>query len=435
VFYMKFILFAFLFLAFTNALNDRLEGKWNGTVSIFYQSTVMIVTIGHQGDSYTNTLDIPQQNVYGIPGEISVLDNSIKIRWASILAAYEGKLLDNTDEIEGVITQQGFQFSLNLFKMDLSNRQEPQPPYPYNTEEVTFSHDNITLTGTLSTPFNGSDFTAVLLVTGSGVQDRDETILGHKPFLVIADYLTRNGIAVLRYDDRGAGGSSPASRYDTTYSYLDDARAGLKYLTTRKEINPKKIGILGHSEGGTISFLAGNETAFVVSLAGVAIHGKDSMIKQNELFVKLNNPDGWTPEVEKQTVEIFTAIDEITNTKALVEKLLEIIGDDISLKSQIPTLVSPWYTTMVRLDPTEALKSIKCPVFAINGEWDCQVDCELNLSAVKKYVKNATIKHYPKLNHLFQECPSYKESMNYGLIEQTISPEVLEDVKNFISKL
>lgn len=425
---------------FVVAVAGDFVGYWKGNVA----SLPVIFNIKEAEGVFSATLDSPQQGAKDIPcGEVVIKGDSVKIDMPVLSARYAGKMLD--DVIYGTFTQHGASLPLTLSRTTkdaavLNRPQEPKPPFLYNMEEVQFGHDSIKLAGTLTTPMWGNRHRAVVLVSGSGTQNRDEEIAGHKPFAVIADYLTRSGFAVLRYDDRGAGGSSPVSKDATTMDFVADALSAVGYLKSRSEIDASKIGILGHSEGGTIGLMCASmcpdDVAFVVSLAGAAVKGKDLMIRQNEMVAELAGQP-LTEGQRDDLVELFTAIDTVEDTAVLADSLRVIMSrlgktDAEHVAREVNMMMSPWYMAFVRLDPSGYIKQMRCPLFALNGEWDVQVDAKQNLDAVKMLKPDATVKSYPGLNHLFQEASSRGKSVNYGAIEQTISPTVLEDIARWL---
>ena len=304
-------------------------------------------------------------------------------------------------------------------------------------------------------PEKGSKFPAVVLVTGSGAQNRDEEIMGHKPFLVIADYLTRNGIAVLRCDDRGTAASQGDYASATNEDFAKATEAALNYLRSRKEINTRKIGIIGHSCGGTIAFdIAAKDPniSFIISLAGAAVRGDSLMLKQVELISKSQGMPDPVWQTMKPSVrhrysllqQTAKSSDEIRKevyadvTRTMSAEQLKNLNTVQQLSAQINSMTSPWYLHFMRYDPTASLKKIKCPVLALNGEKDIQVDADMNLTAIKQHIsengnKNVTIKAYPKLNHLFQTCEKGTLA-EYGQLEETINPEVLKDMTEWIKK-
>jgi dienelactone hydrolase len=320
---------------------------------------------------------------------------------------------------------------------------------------VRNERDGINLAGTLTLPEKGTKFPAVVMVTGSGAQNRDEEIMGHKPFFVIADYLTRNGIAVLRCDDRGTAASQGTHATATNEDFATDTEAMVNYLRSRKEINAKKIGIIGHSAGGIIAFIVAKKDpsiAFVVSLAGAGVRGDSLMLKQVELISKSQGmPDavwqGMKPSIrnryailqqtdktpEELQKELYADV-----TKTMSPEQLKDLNTIQQLSAQISSMTSPWYLHFMRYDPAQDLKKLKCPVLALNGEKDIQVDAAMNLAAIQERItgngnKNVTVKAYPNLNHLFQTCEKGTLA-EYGQLEETINPEVLKDIIEWIRK-
>lgn len=437
-----------------------ISGTWHGKLSIPTGSLTIVFHISHtEQGAYVTTLDSPDQGANGIKTQTtSFNDSTLIIQIPVIHASYKGKLnSDNT--INGTFTQ-GMPLPLNLKKGEASRPkrpQEPQPPFPYRSEEVTVRNerDGINLAGTLTLPEKGTKFPAVVMVTGSGAQNRDEEIMGHKPFFVIADYLTRNGIAVLRCDDRGTAASQGTHATATNEDFATDTEAMVNYLRSRKEINAKKIGIIGHSAGGIIAFIVAKKDpsiAFVVSLAGAGVRGDSLMLKQVELISKSQGmPDavwqGMKPSIrnryailqqtdktpEELQKELYADV-----TKTMSPEQLKDLNTIQQLSAQISSMTSPWYLHFMRYDPGQDLKKLKCPVLALNGKKDIQVDAVMNLTAIQKRItgngnKNVTVKAYPNLNHLFQTCEKGTLT-EYGQLEETINPEVLKDIIEWIRK-
>lgn len=437
-----------------------ISGTWHGKLSIPTGSLTIVFHISQtEQDVYVTTLDSPDQGANGIKTQTtSFNDSTLIIQIPVIHASYKGKLnSDNT--INGTFTQ-GMPLPLNLKKGEASRPkrpQEPQPPFPYRSEEVTVRNerDGINLAGTLTLPEKGTKFPAVVMVTGSGAQNRDEEIMGHKPFFVIADYLTRNGIAVLRCDDRGTAASQGTHATATNEDFATDTEAMVNYLRSRKEINAKKIGIIGHSAGGIIAFIVAQKDpsiAFVVSLAGAGVRGDSLMLKQVELISKSQGmPDavwqGMKPSIrnryailqqtdktpEELQKELYADV-----TKTMSPEQLKDLNTIQQISAQISSMTSPWYLHFMRYDPGQDLKKLKCPVLALNGEKDIQVDAAMNLAAIQERItgngnKNVTVKAYPNLNHLFQTCEKGTLA-EYGQLEETINPEVLKDIIEWIRK-
>lgn len=397
-------------------------------------------------------LDSPDQKVVAIPCEGSLNAGHVELKSSSINGSFEGDIDDTGLVLSGMFTQNGISMPIQFKKFQGEGNGNAFPPHeyrnmggdlddmdetpkPYNEEEFSCTSDGITLAGTITIPKGKGPFPAIVMVAGSGPNDRDETIMGHKPFKAIADSLARHGIASLRYDKRGVGKSSLASGYETTRDFAQDAAAIIDFAASRNQmIDTERLGFLGHSEGASIAIMNHEKAQFIITLAAPAVHGKDLMIKQNQLIVKLQGAK-WTPQLDRQIQDIFTAIDTSTSEKTLKAKLYQLAENTPSIRPQIPALSSAWYRSFIKLDPTATLKQVKCPMLALNGEWDCQVDCEQNLGAVEKCVKHAVIKRYPRFNHLFQECGTFESSMNYGAIHEDINPQVINDIKDFILNL
>ena len=418
-------------------------GHWKGKVA-----NLPIVFHVSNDSAWSATLDSPMQGAMGVKcGEVVVAGDSIIINMPALRADFKGVIAQDNKSISGTFTQ-GVSLPLILTRTTADaakyNRpQEPQPPFVYNSQDVTFQNGDITLAGTLTIPFWGTRHKVVVLVSGSGSQNRDEELFGHKPFAVIADYLTRHGIAVLRYDDRGVGGSSNGSKDDTTIDLATDAIAAVKYLKSRKDIDTTNIGIIGHSEGGLIAVIDAamhpEDVNFIVTLAGPYVSGRDILVRQNQLIAETM---GQALNIEQlaQIETIFETIYNSSDTDQLAVRLTEILNSDRTNKQQdiettVKVMTSPWYVAFVKLDPTQYLMQVKCPVLAMNGTWDYQVDAMQNLEMAQKMIPQATIKQYEELNHMFQPSSSRKTSMSYGTIETTISEHVLHDIVEWINKL
>lgn len=439
-----------------------IEGKWAGTLEVGASKLRVVFNISKSATGYTSTMDSPDQGVKGIPVTSTSFENSLlKISITNAGIEYSGELKGN--EITGEFKQAGRTFPL-ILKQDSEEAkrntrpQEPIPPYPYHTEEVVFENKKagIRLAGTLSLPNKEGSFPAVILISGSGPQNRDEEILGHKPFLVLADYLTKKGIAVLRYDDRGVGASTGDFKTATTFDFADDAEAALAYLQTRKEINQKKLGLLGHSEGGIVAPLVASRSKqvdFVIMLAGTALRGDRLLLLQQELIAKsMGVPETEIAKSREVNSNIFAILLENEKEELAKEKARTYLKDFMSknppsqkpagmneetlINTQLAQVFNPWMLNFLKYDPAPALKKVKCPVLALNGDKDLQVPADANLSVIEQQLKAAgnkkvSIKKYPGLNHLFQEAKTGSPS-EYGSFEQTISPVVLQDIAEWI---
>lgn len=405
-------------------------GPWSGKLSA---GGTTLTIVFHLDDNCT--MDSPDQGAKGIKAEKSVSpDGKIVISVPSIGASFEGFYLLNT--IVGEFSQSGFKLPLTLKPGEpkLNRPQTPVAPFPYATEEVSFNNGDAVLRGTLTMPRNcGKETPAVLLVTGSGLQNRDEEIYGHKPFAVIADALARAGIATLRYDDRGFGESTGDVTDFTTEDLKNDALAGIVLL--RKRFS--RVGVAGHSEGGTIAFLlaAEKKVDFVISLAGGIIPMKETLIRQNRDAL---GKAGLAPEdVEEYCNALSKAFDAIIQG----ERPENIDGTSLpdALKQNFKAAVQQSSTKYMRyfigLDVRKILDKVDCPVLAFNGTLDSQVDCKANLGALEKGLspETAIITEVQNANHLFQHCKTGDVS-EYKEIEETFAPEVLERTIKWINQ-
>ena len=420
-----------LILAVANALaataQADLLGSWTGKLDLGVAKLTLVFHLKQADGRVKVTMDSPDQSAMGIPCTKDFLSyDSLAVSVKSINASYSGRLKDG--KIVGTFKQIGMSFPLVLAKgtEELRRPQNPQTPFPYETEEVTFRNerDSATLAGTLTWPVGYNPKSkkkpvVALFITGSGQENRDEEIFDHKPFLVIADYLARHGIATLRYDDRATGASKGGDvRNATSEDFARDAAAGLAYLRSRKAF--AKVGIIGHSEGGLIGFMLGAQGKgrtrdvgnivggypdFLVSLAGPGVKGDTLAASQSNRVMELYGGTG------------TMTVDSIRN----LPKMQNI----------------PWYKWFIDYDPATDIAATRCPVFALNGDHDWQVISSLNLTAIERLLpkskKNVT-KEYPGLNHLFQHCTT--GLMNeYRQIEETIAPEVLSDIAEWINSL
>lgn len=453
----KIYVFAAACALMSNALSAQsVTGKWNGKLDIQGIMKLRIVlNVKEVGGVYTATLLSPDQNAVEIPASKTTFDQGVlTVECASIGMKYSGKL--EKDSLKGTFTQGGVNMPLNLGQGEVAlvRKQNPVAPYPYNSQEVVFSqkHDGINLAGTFTYPKTGTNFPVVVLLSGSGPQDRDEALMGHRPFLVLADYLTRNGIAVLRFDDRGVGKSQGVYYKAGMIDFANDADAAIQYLKTRKEVNPKKIGIIGHSLGSSIAFIeaAGrnkNNVAFIVSMAGMGVKGDAVLKKQQEL---INKKFGLPDAAVKQNEEILAQVNELIakegvttireNPNKYIDQLIPLLltGNEQvreSIKQAVYQLISPEVYSIMAYDAAGDLAKLSCPLFAINGTSDLQVDADQNLTGIATATGHkATTKKYPELNHLFQPCETGLPT-EYAHIETTISPQVLQDITAWIQSV
>lgn len=443
-----------------------IAGVWQGALKIGAIELRLVIHLEKtEKGEWKASLDSPDQNAKGIAIEdVKLDDGNLVLTSKAVQGTFEGKLSEDGKELVGKWKQGGQALALTLKRLekepDYSKPQDPKKPYPYAEEEVTYENQeaDVKLAGTLTLPKSKGKVPAVLLITGSGPQDRDESLLGHRPFLVLADYLTRRGIAVLRVDDRGVGGSTGNVSKATTQDFAGDALAGVKYLRSRKEINPKKIGLIGHSEGGLIAPLAAvksKDVAFIVLMAGTGVTGEEILYRQGELIARAEGADDDKVALtRKGQEESFALMKEKLDDAEIEKKLMEIVAKEVSesgvtdeaakaaLKAQgeaqIKALLSPWFRSFLAYDPRPTLAKVKCPVLAVNGEKDLQVDPKQNLPEIEKALKaggnkDHTLKEFPGLNHLFQTCQTGSPS-EYGKIDETISPAALELMGDWIAQ-
>jgi len=401
-------------------------------------------------------MDVPMQGAKDIQTTVLKAEpDSLILSVPMIRGTFKGEFL-NDSTIQGEWKQSGMSFSLILAKTkvptELKRPQTPKRPFPYIEEEVVYENKTagIKLAGTFTFPQNGENLPVVILITGSGAQDRDETIFEHRPFLVIADFLTRNGFAVLRVDDRGVGGSEGNTSKATSEDFAGDVMAGIEFLKTRKEIDPSKIGLIGHSEGGLIAPMVATKSkdvAFIVLMAGPGIIGEQILYEQGKLIYKTAGmTDEQVQQNQKLQEAIFNIIKTETDSVKRIDRLQKtmsngqysMLTDDqkIAVDNQIKTVDNEWFKFFLNYDPYPTLVKLKCPVLAINGEKDLQVPPNENLAAIEKALteggnKNFKTMKLPGLNHLFQTCETGAIA-EYMQIEETISPTVLEILQDWI---
>jgi pimeloyl-ACP methyl ester carboxylesterase len=430
----KLILFSLisLFSIGIKAQDSGLKGAWTGKLNVYGNELTLVFHF----DGEDCTLDSPDQGVKGVPAKLERTITGIKVAVPSINASYEG--VNMGESIMGTFKQHGQSFPLTI-KPGLLKRNRPQTPampYPYQTQEVSFNNGDAILKGTLVIPENASRQTPVLLmVTGSGLQNRDEEIFEHKPFAVIADVLARAGIATLRYDDRGFGESTGDIVNCTTEDLKNDAFAGVQLLRSRFD----KVGVIGHSEGGTIALMlaAEKKVDFIVSLAGMAVSGKETLLWQNRLALAAAN-------IPSETIDVYcNALDEVFDAcisgTAMPSTTQYNLPTSLAQNLTVVTkqLQTPYMKQFLTLDSRPLLGNITCPVLALNGSKDTQVDSESNLGALRSGLqKNAKnkLEAIEGVNHLFQHCKTGMAT-EYGNIEETIAPEVLEKMVYWLSNL
>ena len=402
---------------------------------------------------YACTMDVPEQGAKGIPVEMVRNDaDSLHLSIPALRASFKGAKVEG-QEIRGHFSQNGATMGLDLRRgtLEINRPQTPKGPYAYPTEEVEFRSDSAVLSGTLTYPIGynsvwSGETPVVLMVTGSGSQNRDEEIFNHKPFHVIADHLAKQGIASLRYDDRGVGKSVGSLKDVTTLDYLADAKAGVEFLRGMGKFS--KVGVIGHSEGGTIAFMLGAEQLvdFIISLAGSAASGVDVIVGQNKALMQLQGANPMLAEDYGRALQILYK-DRVDGVR--VENPSEYVSQMCSKHSlslpdayktnlqQCITAGGEWFTWFLAYHPVEAISKIACPVMALNGTLDMQVLCKDNIPLIQANLPSNEkhwIKEYDSLNHMFQHCTP-ATAFSYGEIEETIAVEVLEDMAKWIRGL
>lgn len=426
------------------AAAQSIIGTWSGDLKVSPQASLKIVF--HIESENSIKIDSPDQGAFGLKGEIKYISpDSINMMMPQLNMSFAGHRNDNM--IEGTFMQGGLKLPLVLSPDSCNRPQTPRPPFPYTTEEVSISYDDISLAGTLTIPENANSSTpVVVMVTGSGLQNRDEELFDHKPFAVIADFLARNGIASLRYDDRGGNGSTGSREHATTKDYASDAQAVIDFLRSTNRFG--KIGLLGHSEGGVIAYMLAAKDRnldFIVSLAGPVVKGTKTSGFQNKVLAitqgipetvaeqfgkavenafeyKLQNGSLVSPS-QDVIATVYPQCNESDITKVLAQTISNILCDG----SQ-----DDWVDFYLRYDPALDLAKVSVPAFLIYGEKDTQVPASLNVPITTAILPSGKIKEYPSLNHLLQHAITGGIG-EYQTIEETISPEVLTDIVEFIN--
>jgi len=446
----------------TGALADNVRGAWSGSLNLGATALRIVINI----DKDKASLDSPDQGAYGIGATLRYCSaDSVAIEVPALQAAYTARLTGGL--LKGTFTQAGQAMALDLKPggVDLKRPQTPQPPFDYTSEEVritTPGTDPATgkaltvggaqLAGTLLMPAHfAKGGTAVVMVSGSGQQNRDEELFGHKPFRVIADRLARHGIASLRYDDRGVGGSTGHVDGITTYDNMSDALAAVDYL--RKQGRFGKIGILGHSEGGTIAYMiaARQKADFVVSLAGPALRGDSILVMQNRDMLRSMGVDSATVSAYCTALDRIFAYKRTARMEANPELVLATLTIGLALPEPLKTNLAEvikshnaWMDYFAAYDPSADVSHTTCPVMAVGGSRDMQVNTQANLQAVSRKLPHPTgktqwpryhfVKEYQGLNHLLQPSTTGLPT-EYGQIETTLSEEVLADLCQWLSEL
>ena len=441
--------------------------NWNGTMKAGDQEFKFQFRVMETNDKKRVVrLDSLSEGLADLEVDAKYDDQDVEFVIKISAAKFVGTFNEERNKISGNWIQRGNEIPLELTKTAVEKTksveppkrpQTPKEPFPYLSEDVSFENptDEITLAGTLTTPKSGTNFPAAVLITGSGPQDRDETLLGHKPFLVIADHLTRSGVAVLRYDERGIGKSTGKFQGANSEDLSRDVEAAIEFLKKQRGVDVEKIGLIGHSEGGYIApMLAAkrSDIAFIVMLAGPGVTGEKVIIDQAELIGRASGIADEDLELNKKVQEtIFGAIRDVDDSEVesavsnALDKLIATLPDGKNKDELIKekdkagkTFKDPWFRFFLTYDPGPSLEKVKCPTLVLNGEKDLQVSPDLNLPPIKKALEagenpNFEIHRLPNLNHLFQTCETGSPS-EYSKITETFSPTALNLISNWIDE-
>lgn len=462
-----------MFLVFFNTMAfaqpSPFAGKWLGKLEVGVTLRLVFAISQHPDGSFSATMDSPDQMAFNIPCDTAIITgNTVHILLKAGNISYQGTLEQDT-VIKGIFTQ-GRDFPLVLTKTEKAvaarhRPQDPVPPFPYKSEEVIYHSKNGALQygATITIPPGKGPFPSALLITGSGPQDRDETLMGHRVFAVLADALTRNGFIVLRVDDRGVGKSTGDFAAATSADFADDARESFAYLLSRPEVNRKKAGLIGHSEGGMIApmIAAGNkDISFVILLAGPGIPIRELMIDQNRallesesispeaiaaylpLYRQIMNEVVATPDAAEAISHVNQFFDHwlATTDPAVIAELGMKDPEQVAAakKSMVETFSGKWFRYFLSFDPAPYLEKLSCKVLALNGSRDIQVVAGPNLTGIREALKKSKAKQYqvkeiPGKNHLFQTCQTCRLG-EYGELEETFSPDVLQEINDWLNK-
>ena len=434
------------------------EGVWQGAIEGNGMRLRLQLHVAHDDQKHLlAALDSPDQGVSGLPAvKVSQKDSVFHFEIPVVKGSYTGTLNPARNVMTGTWAQSGVEQKLEFQRSDQLlaqvRPQNPVKPRPYKEEEVSFPNDraHISLSGTLTLPQGPGPFPVVVLLSDNGPRDRDEAIEGHRPFLVLSDHLTRKGIATLRFDKRGGGKSTGSYAEATIEDFAEDAQAAVIYLKTRKDLDPRRIGLIGHSEGGLIAPIVASRStdiAWLVLLAAPALKGEDILLLQSELIMKVAGIDeeqiSRTLDFNRKT---YVLAQQEKDPAAFETKLNDLVQSSgmgalvppATLQAQVRTMTSPWFRYLLDYDPLPALQKTLCPVLALNGQKDLQVPPKENLSKIQKALQDAGNKdsqtsEMPGLNHLFQHCPTGSPS-EYGAIEETMAPEALDAVSTWVLK-
>lgn len=449
-----------------HAQYSGITGSWRGQIALGNDQLTLLVHIHDENGKLVATIDSPDQMATGIPVEsVHFANDTLLLSLPALMASYTGAKQAN-GRIHGKWTQGGMTFDLNLAPTTeqaiLPNRpQEPQPPFLYATEEVVFHNPkaNINLAGTLSIPRGKGPHPGVVLISGSGPQNRDEEIAGHKPFLVLADFLARNGIASLRFDDRGVNQSEGNFASATSLDFKTDAAAALAFLQKQKRIDPERCGLIGHSEGGMIAQMMAadnDKLAFIVLLAAPGVPIPELMLKQAKRIARAQGASKNEIELSlasnRAVFDILLQVHDPDSARKLVNREMENLAVSLSgndpgrkemlhnqLQSGLDAVFTPWFLFFIKYKPEDYLSRVKCPVLALNGDKDIQVEAVSNIGGITEIIQrsgNVQLSTHilPGLNHLFQTAET-GAPREYAEIEETFAPQALAIIADWINGL
>lgn len=443
-------------IAFTTQAQTlpALTGDWSGAMGPL---TLVVHLTDPAGGPRTATLDVAAQNAQGLPMQLEVRADSVYLRLAAAQADFAGRRSADGQALMGTWHQAGQVIPLTFKRIAAGSTagparpQLPRPPFPYRSEEVSFTSQpaQVKLAGTLTVPAGKGPFPAVALLTGSGPEDRDETVFGHKPFAVLADYLTRRGWAVLRFDDRGVGQSGGTLAGTTSADYATDARAALAFLRARPGINKHKVGLIGHSEGGTAAIRAAGQPQgpdLLVLLAAPGLPGNELIVQQTLALARVQNVDSiqlmYVENAQRQVLDILQQTPDNAQARNKLLPLLNYEGSTdparlAVVEAQIRQATSPGYRALLAERPAQTLPKVACPVLALNGSKDRQVPAAANLAAIRQGLqagpsRDVTVREVPGLNHLFQTA-STGSPAEYGVIEETFAPAALQLIGDWLA--